>query len=110
FTTKEEKGKDFSPRGLTGDARRDILPCINRGTGRVHRPLPFSASRGRCKRGRAQLCGMVPGGRTERGLPSVGETGESTPLPRAGTCWSALSGRVPRQAGWHRRSIGFCPC
>ena len=36
---------------------------------------------------------MVPGGQTERAQAPVGETGESTPLPRAGTCWSALSGR-----------------
>ena len=36
---------------------------------------------------------MVPGGQTERAQALVGETGESTPLPRAGTCWSALSGR-----------------
>lgn len=37
--------------------------------------------------------------------------GSGTPLPCAGTCWSALSGRRWRQAGWHRRScFRFCPC
>ena len=74
---ESSNGKKSFPWGLTRPARGAILSCINRGTGRVHRIPPFSASRGQCKRGRERPGGMVPGGQAQRADALVGETGQA---------------------------------